>query len=69
MGEDGLLRRHDYDVAITGGTPGAHYISDYVDVSGIKFPTRRRIFPRTPEGQSLAEPLVVSIDLDNIVLS
>ncbi|MBN9435193.1 MAG: hypothetical protein J0I45_22400 [Bosea sp.] len=69
VGEDGLLRRHDYDVAITGGTPGAHYISDYIDVSGIKFPTRRRIFPRTPEGQSLAEPLVVSIDLDNIVLS
>jgi hypothetical protein len=38
-------------------------------VSGIRFPTRRRIFPRLPDGNSLAEPLVVSIDLDGIALT
>ncbi|WP_416067566.1 hypothetical protein ACK9YZ_32640 [Rhizobium sp. ZK1] len=65
---DGLLKRHDYDVEIAGNTPGAHYISGYTTVSGIKFPTERRIFPRQPDGTSLPEPLVVSIDLSDIKL-
>lgn len=68
VGEDGLLRRHDYDVEIAGNTPGAHFVSDYVEVQGIMFPTRRRIFPRQPDGQAMTDPLVVSIDLDQIVL-
>lgn len=66
---DGLLVRHDYDVEIAGNTPGAHFISGYTEVSGIMIPTRRRIFPRQPDGQAMAEPLVVSIDLSDIVLS
>jgi hypothetical protein len=65
---DGLLKRHDYDVEIAGNTPGAHYISDYTTVSGIKFPTVRRIFPRQPDGIPLSEPLVVSINLSNLTL-
>jgi hypothetical protein len=65
----GLLRRHDYDLEITGGTPGAHYVDEFVDVSGILFPTKRRIFPRQPDGKSLPEPLVISIDLSNIRLN
>jgi hypothetical protein len=64
----GLIRRHDYDVEIAGGTPGAHFVDGYVDVQGIQLPTRRRIFPRAPDGQAKAEPLVVSIDLSNYVL-
>ena len=69
FGSDGLLRRMDYDVEIAGGTPGAHYVSEFLDVSGIKIPTKRRIYPRQPDGKSLAEPLVVSIDLDHIELT
>lgn len=69
FGDDGLLRRHDYDVEIAGNTPGAHYIGGYTDVQGIKIPTSRRIFPRQPDGQAMAEPLVVSIDLHDIQLS
>jgi hypothetical protein len=65
----GLLKRHDYDMDIAGGTPGAHYVDEFVDVSGILFPTKRRIFPRQPDGKSLSEPLIVSIDLSNIRLS
>ncbi|MER8376018.1 hypothetical protein [Mesorhizobium sp. M1409] len=65
---DGLLKRHDYDVEIAGNTPGAHYISGYTTVSGLKFPTERRIFPRQTDGNSLSEPLVVSIDLSDIEL-
>jgi hypothetical protein len=63
-----LLRRHDYDVEIAGGTPGAHYIEGYEEVSGIMFPTKRRIFPRQANGTASPEPLVVSIDLSDIAL-
>lgn len=66
---EGLLKRHDYDVEISGNTPGAHIIEDYTEVSGIKFPTKRRIYARQPDGSFGIEPLVVSIDLGNIRLS
>jgi hypothetical protein len=65
----GLLKRHDYDVEIAGGTPGAHYIDGYKDIQGIKIPTQRRIYPRQSDDQAMAEPLVVSIDLSDIVLT
>ncbi|MCV3768835.1 hypothetical protein [Rhizobium sp. TRM95796] len=65
---NGLLKRHDYDVEIAGNTPGAHYIDGYTDVQGIKIPALRRIFPRQPDGQAMAEPLVVSVDLSAIRL-
>jgi hypothetical protein len=42
--KEGLLKRHNYDVEIAGGIPGAHYIDAYVEVSGIKSPTVHRIF-------------------------
>lgn len=64
----GLLKRHDYDVDIAAGAPAAHYIGDYSEVQGIKFPARHRIFPRQPDGQSMPEPLVVSIDVSGIEL-
>ena len=66
---EGLLARHDYDVEISGGTSAAHFVSDYDDVAGIKLPTKHRIFPRTPDGQSLDEPLIVSIDLSEITFT
>lgn len=65
--DEGLIARHDYDVEIAGGTPGAHYPTDYVTVDGIRLPTRRRIYPRQPDGQRVPEPLVVSIDIDRYV--
>jgi hypothetical protein len=64
--DDGLLTRHDYEVEIMGGTTAAHHLSDYEEVAGIKLPTRHMIFPRSPDGQPLAEPLVVSIELSEI---
>ncbi|MCU1427046.1 MAG: hypothetical protein JWL83_1046 [Actinomycetia bacterium] len=47
----------------------AHYVSDYHEVAGIKLPTKHKIFPRTPDGQSLPEPLFVSIDLSEIAFA
>ena len=67
--QHGMLKRHDYDVEISGGTAAAHYVSDLREFSGIVFPTKRRIFPRQPDGHFAPEPLVVSIDLDEFVLS
>ncbi|KVW18670.1 hypothetical protein [Burkholderia cepacia] len=68
VGSDLLVRRLDYDVEIAGSTPGAHYVDGYTTVSGIRFPTRRRIYPRQQDGTSVEQPLVVSIDLHDITL-
>ena len=69
FGTDGLIRRHDYDVEIQGGSGGAHYISDYTEVAGIMVPTKHRIYPRTPDGQALEEPLLISIDVSEIAFT
>jgi hypothetical protein len=69
VGPDGLLRRHDYNVDIAGGDGYAHYIDDYTKVAGIMVPTRRRVFPRGSDNQSLAEPLLSSIELSEIAFT
>jgi hypothetical protein len=69
FGADGLIRRHDYDVEIMGGSGAAHYISDYTKAAGIMIPTKHRIFPRGPDNQALTEPLLVSIDLSEIAFT
>jgi hypothetical protein len=67
--EDGLLRRHDYEVEIGGGAPAVHYLSHHVTVQGITVPTRHRIYVRDADGGHQEEPLVVSIDASAIVLA
>ncbi len=69
FGQDGLIRRHDYDVEIMGGNPGAHYVSDYTQVAGIMLPTKHRVFPRAADGQALSEPLIVSIDVSEVAFA
>jgi hypothetical protein len=69
VGRDGLFRRHDYDVEIAGNNPAAHYISDYTQVAGIMLPTKHRILPRAADGQSVSEPLLVSIDVSEVAFS
>ena len=66
LDEDGLIRRHDYTVEITGNTQAAHYMSDYKVVSGIQVPTRHRIYPRGADGQADPDLLIVSIDYSDI---
>lgn len=50
FGSDGLLRRHDYEVDVWADTPAAHFISEYVDVNGLKYPTSRSVFARRSDG-------------------
>ena len=66
FGADGLLCRHDYEVEIVGNYPGAHYVSEYQDVSGLLIPTKRRVFARQPDNTPVRDFLVISIDLSDI---
>lgn len=63
FGDDFLLRRHDYRVDVAGGFPAVQYVSDFVDVEGIKMPTKRRAYRATATGQPILDALMVSIDL------
>jgi hypothetical protein len=66
FGEDGLLRRHLYTVDVLGGARGANYASEYRAVDGIMLPARRRVFAYDDARQKVAEPILVSIDLNEI---
>ena len=68
FGLDGLLRRHDYTVDILGGATGLNFASDYRNVDGIIFPTRRRVYAFEGEYQIVKEPLLVAIDMGEITL-
>jgi len=65
----GLLRRHDYDVDVSGGTSAAHYVSQLKAFSGIVVPTKHTVFGRQPDGRPVPQPLVVSIDISEIAFS
>ena len=68
--DSGLIRRHDYNVEVFGGSPAAHYLSDYVEVQGIKIATKRKVYIRLADNTSLKpDPLLVSIDLSEIMLA
>jgi len=66
FGSDGLLKRHDYDTEVLGGTPAAHYVDGYEETSGIRFPTRRKVLRRLPDGTASPEPLIVTIALSEV---
>lgn len=69
IGPDGLLRRHDYTVDILGGATGLNYASEYRDVDGIVFPTKRRVYGYEGDYQLVPEPLLVGVDIGEITLS
>ena len=66
VGSDGLMKRHDYDAEVLGGTPAAHYLCEYQEFSGILVPTKRRVHGRRPDGTSAPDPLIVAIDLSDV---
>jgi hypothetical protein len=66
FGEDGLLRRHDYTVDVMGGACGANYAAEYRNVEGIMMPMSRRVFAYDASGRKVDEPLLVSIDFQDI---
>ncbi|KAB7753185.1 MULTISPECIES: hypothetical protein [Mycolicibacterium] len=66
---DGLIRRRDYQVDIAGGSPGAHYISDFDEIDGLVIPRTRMIYVRDADNHPIPEQLVVSIELTDITVN
>jgi hypothetical protein len=56
-------------VDILGGAPGLNYASDYRDVDGIIFPTKRRVYAYKGDYELVREPLLVKIDMAEITLA
>jgi hypothetical protein len=65
----GILRRHDYDVEIAGGSQGAHYVFDHKIVDGILVPTKRTVFVRQADNTPDHNIRTVTIELREIVFS
>jgi hypothetical protein len=63
FGEDGLLRRHDYNVDVAGSFAAAQMVGDYIEAGGIKLPSKRRAFAMGPDRRPVGDLLMVTIDL------
>jgi hypothetical protein len=68
FGPDGLLRRHDFTIDILGGAPSLLYATDYRDVDGIIIPATRRGYAYQGDYQLVPEPLLVAIDMGEIII-
>jgi len=68
FGPDGLMRRHDYHVDVAGGFAAAQLVSEFVEVQGLRFATRRRAYQREDDLRPKIDPLMVSIDITDIEL-
>jgi hypothetical protein len=67
----GLIRRHDYrpDVLGAAEADSAHYTWGHQIFDGFVFPTHRSVHATDENGRKVAEPVIISIDLEDIALS
>ena len=65
FGDDGLLRRHDYNVDVAGSFAAAQLVSKYIEADGIKLPSMRRAYAMGPDRRPILELLMVAIDLSD----
>jgi hypothetical protein len=63
FGDDLLLRRHDYNVDVSGGFAAAQLVHDYIMADGIRLPSKRRAYTRGPDRKPDLDSLMVSIDI------
>lgn len=69
VGPDGLLRRHDYHVAVMSRLArGARLITGYQQVGGLTLPSRIRIKLGGPGESSMPWPSLGWVDLDDLAL-
>ena len=67
VGDDGLIRRHDYTAEEFGQwAKSAHYWLDHHDFAGLVVPRKRRVFPRRKDQRSRRHPLLVWIDVNAV---
>jgi hypothetical protein len=57
-----------WTVDILGGATGLNFASEYRNVDGIVFPTKRRVYAFEGEYQIVKEPLLVAIDMGEVSL-
>jgi hypothetical protein len=69
FGPDFLLRRHDYQVDISGSFPAAQYVYDLTEADGITFPTKRRAHPRGADSRPDWSRTYVWIDLNDFSMN
>lgn len=65
---DGVLRRRDYAVDIAGGSPSVEYMTGQTWFDGLLLPVHREIYVRDDQGRAVREPLIVSIDIEDVVV-
>ncbi|MEX5632484.1 hypothetical protein [Parafrankia sp. FMc2] len=71
---DGLLRRLDYTVDVNANATVARYTDGHRTFDGLVFPTRRRVYPRRPNGtadRSLPGPdgSAIAIDIHDVTVA
>jgi hypothetical protein len=70
LDEKGLLRRHLYTAEPVGRwARSVHVASEHRGFGGLVFPTKRRVYPRGLGGIRVPFPVLVRIDIDNVLLS
>jgi hypothetical protein len=69
FGDDLLLRRHDYTLAIAGGVAAAQLTSSYTEANGIRLPTKRRAHARAPDRRPISDLLLVWIDIGDVTFA
>jgi hypothetical protein len=47
----------------------ARFVSDYVEVQGLRLPARRRVFMRNADGTFATDRVLVSVDLSDFELT
>jgi hypothetical protein len=65
FGDDMLLRRQDYTLDIAGAFNVANYASEFVDVKGLKLPSKRRAFLCDKKYGEQSDLALVRLDMSN----
>jgi hypothetical protein len=67
VGDDGLIRRHDYTAEEFGRwAKSAHYWYDHQDFAGLVVPKQRRVFPRRADNRPRRRPLLVWVNIRDV---
>jgi hypothetical protein len=67
VGEDGLIRRHDYTAEEFGQwAKSAHYWFDHHDFDGLAIARKRRVVPRRANNHSRSHPVLVWVDVNEV---
>jgi hypothetical protein len=67
----GLVRRHHYVSEVPGPNAGvvAHYSDEHHEFDRLLLPTRRRVYLTDDQGRAVRDPLLVRIDISDVVVS